>query len=41
MYSEVQSVHIACAGLLWTLSMLCMLIGIYPLLRKGPVIHQF
>ena len=41
MYSEVQSVHIACAGLLWALSMLCMLIGIYRLLRKGPVIHQF
>lgn len=41
MYSEEQSVHIACAGFLWALSMLCMLIGIYRLLRKGPVIHQF
>lgn len=38
MYSEEPSVHIACAGLLWALSML---IGIYRLLRKGPVIHQF
>lgn len=41
MYSEEPSVHIACAGLLWALSMLCMLIGIYQMLRKGPVIHQF
>ena len=41
MYSEEPSVHIACAGLLWALSMLCMLIGIYWMLRKGPVIHQF
>ena len=41
MYSEEQSVNIACAGLLWALSMFCMLFGIYRLLRKGPVIHQF
>lgn len=41
MYSEEQSLNIACAGLLWALSMFCMLFGIYRLLRKGPVIHQF
>ena len=41
MYSEEQSVNIACAGLFWALSMFCMLFGIYRLLRKGPVIHQF
>ena len=41
MYSEEQSINIACAGLLWALSMLCMLFGIYRLLRKGPVSHQF
>lgn len=41
MYSEDQSMRIAIAGLLWAVSMICMLLGIYRLLRKGPVIHQF
>ena len=36
-----RAVNIACAGLFWALSMFCMLFGIYRLLRKGPVIHQF
>lgn len=41
MYSEDQSMRIVIAGLLWAVSMICMLLGIYRLLRKGPVVHQF
>ena len=41
MYTEEQTMNIACAGLLWALSMIRMLCGIYRLLKKGPVIHQF
>lgn len=41
MYSEDQSLRIALTGLLWAFSLFCMLKGIYRLLRKGPVIHQF
>ena len=41
MYSEDQSVNIALAGVLWAVSMVCMLIGIWKLLKKGPVVYQF
>ena len=41
MYTEEQSLMLALAGLCWALSMICMLLGVYRLLRKGAVLWQF
>ena len=41
MYTEEQSLLLALAGVCWALSMVCMLLGVYRLLRKGAVLYQF